>query len=162
MVLFYPNGEMRKTSKRKLLKEAEITEYSKLPLLGYQYASGTVIDFMATIQPTNFSKFERFSNMADGIIYKIISSFQESDLLVIVPDRYDVELSIKSAERLHSTANSAQEIEITSDRKVPKSFQNYLSNASNKTNMVNYISTVERNIARTFKLIEFIRQMLIV
>ena len=76
--------------------------------------------------------------MADGIIYKIISSFQESDLLVIVPDRYDVELSIKSAERLHRTANSAQEIEITSDRKVPKSFQNYLSNASNKTNMVNY------------------------
>ena len=138
MVLFYPNGEMRKTSKRKLLKEAEITEYSKLPLLGYQYASGTVIDFMATIQPTNFSKFERFSNMADGIIYKIISSFQESDLLVIVPDRYDVELSIKSAERLHRTANSAQEIEITGDRKVPKSFQNYLSNASNKTNMVNY------------------------
>ena len=120
---------MRKTSKRKLLKEAEITEYSKLPLLGYQYTSGTVIDFMATIQPTNFSKFERFSNMAHGIIYKIISSFQESDLLVIVPDRY---------ERLHRTANSAQEIEITSDRKVPKSFQNYLSNASNKTNMVNY------------------------
>ena len=49
------------------MKEVEITEYSKLPLLGYQYASGTVIDFMATIQPTDFSKVERFSNVADGI-----------------------------------------------------------------------------------------------
>ena len=66
-------------------------------------------------------------------------SFPENDLLVIVPDRYYVELSIKSAERLRRTANSVQEIEITSNRKVQKSFQSYLSNASNKTNMVNNI-----------------------
>ena len=66
-------------------------------------------------------------------------SFPENDLLVIVPDRYYVELSIKSAERLRRTANSVQEIEITSNRKVQKSFQSYLSNASSKTNMVNKI-----------------------
>ena len=111
---------MRKTSKSKLLKEVEITEYSKLSLLGYQYASGTLTDFMAIIQSTDFSKFERFFNIADRITCKIISSFQESELLVIAPVRYDVELSIKSAERLRRTAISAQEIEITSDRKVPK------------------------------------------
>ena len=45
---------------------------------------------MATIQPTDFRKFEKFSNVADGITYKITLNFQESDLLVIVPDRYDV------------------------------------------------------------------------
>ena len=56
--LFYPNGDMTKTSKRKLLKEIEITEYSQLTLLGYQYVSATVIDFMATIKSTDFSKFE--------------------------------------------------------------------------------------------------------
>ena len=60
----------------------------------------TVIGFMAKLQPINFSKFKRFSNVADGIACKIISSFQESNLLVIVPDRYDIELSIKFAERL--------------------------------------------------------------
>ena len=118
LALFYPNGYMRKTSKNKLLKEVEITEYSKLPLLGYQYASTTVIDFMATIQLTDFTKFERFSNVADGITYKIVSSFQESDLLVVVPDSYEVELSIKSAKRLRRTANSVQEIETISHRKV--------------------------------------------
>ena len=97
LALFYPNGDMRKTSKSRLLKEVEITEYSKLTLLGYQYVSATAIDFMTIIQPTEFSKFERFSNVADGITYKIISNFPENDLLVIVPGRYDVELSIRSA-----------------------------------------------------------------
>ena len=59
--------------------------------------------------------------------------------MVIAPDHYDVELSTKSAERLRRTANSVQEIEIISDRKIPKSFQSYLSNASNKMNMVKYV-----------------------
>ena len=86
LVLFYPKGDIRKISKTKLLKEVEITESSKLPFSGYQHASATVIDFMATIQPTDFSNFERFSNVANGITFKIISSFQKSDLLVIVPD----------------------------------------------------------------------------
>ena len=97
VALFYPNGDTRKTSKSKLLKEVEITEYSKLPLLIYQHASATGIDFMATIQPVGFTIFERFSNVADGITYKIISSFQGSNLLIIIPDRYDIELSSKSS-----------------------------------------------------------------
>ena len=49
LALFYPNGDMRKTSKSKILKEIEITEYSQLPLLGYQYASATVNNFMANL-----------------------------------------------------------------------------------------------------------------
>ena len=59
--------------------------------------------------------------------------------MVIVPDHYDVKLSTRSAERLHCTANSVQEIETISNRKMPKSFQSYLSNASNKMNMVKYV-----------------------
>ena len=112
LTLFYTNSDMRKTSKFKLLKEVEITEYSKLPLLGYQYVSATVIGFMATIQPTKFSKFERLSNVADEISF--------CWLLVIVPDRYNLELLIRSAERLRRTANLVQDIEITSSRKVLK------------------------------------------
>ena len=60
---------MRQISKSKLLKEIKVTEYSQLPLLGYQYVSINVIDFMATIQSTDFSKFERFF-VADGITSK--------------------------------------------------------------------------------------------
>ena len=39
LLLFYPKGDIRKTSKSELLKEVEIIEYSKVSLLGYQYAS---------------------------------------------------------------------------------------------------------------------------
>ena len=105
---------MRKTAS-KLLKDVEIIEASKLPLLEYQYASAIVIDFMTTMQPTDFSKFERSSNVAYGITYKIISSFQESVLLVIVTDRYNVQLSMKSAERLLRTASLVLEIKIIID-----------------------------------------------
>ena len=94
---------------------------------------------MVTIQPTKFSKFEWFSNVANRIFYKIISRFPENDLLIAVTDFYNVELSIRSAERLRRTANLIQEIEIISNRKMWESFQRYLSNASNKTNMVKYI-----------------------
>ena len=139
LALFYPNGEMRKTSKSKLLKQIEIAQLSQQSLTEYQYTSATIIDFMATIQSIDYSKFERFSNVADGITSKILSSFQDNNFLVIVPDRYDFELSIKTAERLRRTETSCQEIEIIGNRKVPKSFQSYFGNASNKVNLVNYI-----------------------
>ena len=54
--------------------------------------------------------------------------------MVVAPNRYNVELSSKSVERLHHQANSVHENELISDRKVTKSFQSYLNNASNKTN----------------------------
>ena len=95
---------------------------------------------MATLKSNDFSKFELFSNVVNGIIFKIISSFQESDLLIIVPMSYDFELSIKSAERLRHQENLVQEMEIISNRKVPKSFQSYLSNVNSKKNLVNYMS----------------------
>ena len=44
-----------------------------------------------------------------------------------------------SAERLRCKESSVLEIEVTSNREVRKSLQSYLSNGSNKTNLVNYI-----------------------
>ena len=79
--------------KSKLLKEIEFTEYSQLPLLEYQYASATVIDSIATIKSTNFSKFEQFSNVTVEITSEIISSFQETNLLVNIPDRCNFEFN---------------------------------------------------------------------
>ena len=75
LALFYPISDMRKISQTKLFTEVEITEYLQLALLGYQYTSATVTDFMTTIQTTDFCKFGRFSNIADGITYKITLSF---------------------------------------------------------------------------------------
>ena len=56
------------------------------------------------------------------------SSFLECAVFVAVPDRYDFEFSIKTAERKRYTEESThiQEVEIINNRKVRKSFQSYL------------------------------------
>ena len=61
------------------------------------------------------NKFERFWNVTDEISAKLLSSFLECEVLVVIPDRYGFEFSIKGAERKH-----IQEIEILDNWKVPK------------------------------------------
>ena len=56
-------------------------------------ATGT--NFMVILQAIDYSKFERFSNVADEIAAKLLSSFLEYEVLVVVTDRYDFEFSIK-------------------------------------------------------------------
>ena len=103
----------------------------------------TVMDFMAILESIYYSKFERFSNVADEISAKRLSRFLEREVLVVVPDRYDFKFSRKTAERKRQTEDSThmQEIEIIGNQKVPTSFQSYLgnSNSNNKTNLVKYV-----------------------
>ena len=49
----------------------------------------TVADFMAILQSLDYSKFERFSNVADEISANFLSTFLECQVLVLVPDRCD-------------------------------------------------------------------------
>ena len=79
---------------------------------------------MAILQSIDYNKFERFSNMSDEISAKFLSSFIEYEVLVVVPARYDYELSIKGVERKRRTGGSAhiQEMEIIDKRQLPKSF----------------------------------------
>ena len=45
------------------------------------------------------SKFKRFSNVADETSAKLLISFLECEVLVVVPYRYDLDFSLKTAER---------------------------------------------------------------
>ena len=67
-----------------------------------------------------------------GLLTKSSQAFVEATYWLLVQTVTKLNYEVNQA-------NSVQEIEIISDRKVPKSFQSYLSNASNKTNMVNYV-----------------------
>ena len=82
--LFCSNGAARHTAKSNLLNKIEIKRYSLQPLWGNLGAIGT--NFMAVLQPVDYSKFERF---ADEISAKCLSSFIEYELLVVVTDLYD-------------------------------------------------------------------------
>ena len=83
---------------------------------------------MALLQSIDCNKLERFSNVADKISAKLLSSFLEYEVLVVIRDRYGLEFSIKGDERKHGTEYSPhiQQIEIIDSRKVSTSFQSYL------------------------------------
>ena len=53
---------------------------------------------MGILQSIDYSKFERLSNAADEISTKLVSSFLDCEVLVVVPDRYDFQFSIKATE----------------------------------------------------------------
>ena len=67
--------------------------------LGNPDLDATVTDFMAVLQSIDYSKFKIFSNVADEISTKLLWSFPECEVLVVVPDWYDFEFSIKPIER---------------------------------------------------------------
>ena len=56
---------------------------------------GATAVFMAILQSIHYNKFERFSNLADEISAKLLSSFLEYEVLAVIPDRYGFEFSIK-------------------------------------------------------------------
>ena len=98
----------------------------------------TAVDFMAILQSIDYNKFKRFSIVVDEISAKLLSSFIECEVLVLISDRYGFEFSIKGAERKHRTEDSThiQGIEIFDNRKFLKSFQSYLGNLNNRNNLV--------------------------
>ena len=103
MDLLYSDGAMRHTAKSNMLNENEMNKYSLPSLMGNPDLGATVTDFMAILQSIDYSKFERFSNVADEISTKLLSSFLKCEMLVGVTDGYDFEFSIEIAERKHGT-----------------------------------------------------------
>ena len=65
--------------------------------------AATFMGFMAILESIDYSKFERFSNATDEISGKLLSSFLEFEVLVVVPDRYNIKFSLKAAERKRRT-----------------------------------------------------------
>ena len=136
--LFYADGSMRHTAKSNLLNEIEINKNLLPSLMGNPDFGATVTDFIAILQSIDYSKFERFSNVADEISTKLLSSFLECEVLVAVTDGYDFEFSIEAAERKRRTEDSThmQEIKIIDNQEFPMSIQNDLGYSNNKTNWV--------------------------
>ena len=123
------------------LNKAEIKKYSLPSLMENPDLGATATNFIVVLQSIDYSKFDRFSKVADEISTKLLSSFLECEVLVAVPDRYDFKFSVKAAERERQTEDSThmQEIEIIANQKFPKLFQSYLrtlKNSNNKANLV--------------------------
>ena len=98
--LVYPDGTVRHAAKNNLLSETKIKRYSLPSLMSNLVFGATVSDFMEILQSIDYRKFERFSNAANEISTKLLSSSFECEVLVVVSDRYSFEFSIKAAEKI--------------------------------------------------------------
>ena len=54
-----------------------------------------VTDFIAILESIDYSKFEWFSTVADEISAKLLLSIFDFEVLVVNPEQYDFEFSIK-------------------------------------------------------------------
>ena len=145
--LFYPDGAMRHTAESNILNEVEINKYSLPSLMGNSDLGAIATDFIAILQSIDSSKFERFSNVADEITTKLLSSFLKCELLVAVTDGYDFEFSIEAVEtkRRKDDSTHMQKTEMVDSQKFLKSFQSYLGNST--------FLKMERSIAESFSLL---------
>ena len=132
---------MRRTAKSHLLNEVEIKWYLLPSFNEESWSWCNCYGFHGNINVYWLQQLRKFSNVADDISAKLLSSFFECEVLAAVPDRYGFEFLIKAAERKRRTEDSAQiqEIQIFGNRKVPTSFQSYLGNSNNETNLVKYV-----------------------
>ena len=94
--LFHLTGEMCNTAKSKLLQELEVKEHS-LPSLDFSEHSATIVDFMAVVLSNLHPTTTTFGQLLESYKMSVIASLRESKIVVLVPDRYDIELLIKSA-----------------------------------------------------------------
>ena len=129
MGLLSPNGSIRRTAKSNLLNETKNKRYLLSSLMVNPDLDTTITDFMIILESIDYSKFEKFSNVAGEISARLLSSFLECKILVIVPDR----------KRQTEDSSHIQKIEIIGRRKIPNSCQRCLGNSNNKTNLVKYL-----------------------
>jgi len=136
--LFHDDGTMRKCAKSELAKKLEACceEVLELPL-NIQTTRNTayIFDGMATLQALNDSCFKTFNDLAEIIVKRLIRKLQNSDVDVValVFDRYDVDLSIKTGERQHRGANpeSASTYQIIQNRPMPN-YRQFLKGVASK------------------------------
>ena len=87
-------GNMRKTAKSKLLAEFKIDTNSVRALPDYSNSSAYTIDFMAILQTAKKGKLATFSDLSEALSEQVLSAFKFGNIVSVVPDRYDIEVSL--------------------------------------------------------------------
>ena len=131
---------MHKTAKSKLLAELEIDTNSAKALPDYSNSSAYIIDFMSILLTAKKGKLATFSDLSEALSEQVLSAFKFENIVSVVPDRYDIELSIKSDERKsRSKTHDAERKIISGETKLPSNMQVLLMNLKNKIQIVNFI-----------------------
>jgi hypothetical protein len=110
------------STKSKLAHQLE-AEARNTPLLGHFDKSSSVFirDGMALLQSLNAQRFKTFGDLASDFTQSQLCCLSSIGCLIDVFDRYDLELSIKSAERdRRSSLTSSRKIfQVIDGRQIP-------------------------------------------
>ena len=99
-----------------------------------------LIDFMVLVQSTQKGESKTFRDLAKVAAESVTSSFRFGSKIVLCPDRYDAEYSIKSFEReKHATVSSRERVIHNERRKLPSNFKEFLMNAKNKVSFISFV-----------------------
>jgi hypothetical protein len=148
--MFHEDGSMRKTNMADLAKklESHCEEQQLLPEKstdGYVYNTAYIVDGMALLQALNVTLFKTFDDLAHVVLKKLNVCHHRyksvSFVTLVVFDRYDKPISIKSAERSRRTGGDDAPTYVVSGPRVVPNYKRFMSNAANKTSLVEFIST---------------------
>ena len=135
------NGSTRKTAKSNLLKELMI-DINILDHLPDHDPSSTIylIDFMVLVQSIQKRESKTSGDLAKVIAESVTSSFRFGSEIVLFPDRYDAEYSIKSFESEKCATGSSKEGVIHNEgTQLPPNFKELFMNAKNKVSFISFV-----------------------
>ena len=116
--------------------------------MSYQYLSEinplnsvSITYFMALVQSLRNTRFQTFVEIAKSLALTIFFlNFEESNIIAVIPDRYDIKDSIKFDERSRREKSDSIVTDTTADvQKLPKCIPDFLTNSTNKHHLIKYL-----------------------
>ena len=136
-----PNGNMNKTAKSKLMQEFEVdSSVNDISTTGNE-SSYFITDLMALVQIAVTQNSILFEDIAVCLSKTVSNAFRYANTVVICPDRYDVQESIKCFERSPRRKAFVPERKIMHENQTLSSnFKEFLMNPKNNCNFVTFLS----------------------
>ena len=129
---------MNKTAKSELMQELEVDfSVNDISTTGKE-SSCFIIDLMALVQSAATQISILFGDLVVCLSQIVTNAFRYANTVVMCPDRYDVQESIKCFKRFHRRKALVPERKII--QTFPSNFKEFLMNPKNKCNFVTFLS----------------------
>ncbi|CAH1174169.1 unnamed protein product [Phaedon cochleariae] len=138
--IFHEDGTMRKTAKSDLATKFET--YGPTMFESPSEIDSYFIDGMILLQEMNPKSFRTFQELGEVLMNKMIRIFKEHRTcrtISIIFDRYDLENSIKSSERIRRGQHKIGTYSINGSRNVPN-YNIFLKSTSNKMSLIKFVT----------------------
>ena len=130
-----PADKCIKTCKSKLLQELEVNE----KIVAFEISAHNtcvIIDLLGTVQRVSTINCVNFSDICIKLYNNLKQYLDVTVILILVPDRYAVQNSIKAFERKRRClSNTPERIIQNSSTPLPRNFKQFLSNLCNKSTL---------------------------